>query len=87
MLLAETEAGDQMPLNTLLFIIVASLCGGGKGVNVNRKAKNEKENQGQGVEEKIKIRKRNEPIIKYQTNQKTKRGPLSSIICLLFLNH
>lgn len=87
MLLAETEAGDQMPLNTLLFIIVASLCGGGKGVNVNKKTKNEKENQGQGVEEKIKTRKRNKPIIKYQTNLKTKRGPLSSIICLLFLNH
>lgn len=58
MLLAETEAGDQMPLNTLLFIIVASLCGGGKGVNVNKKTKNEKENQGQCVEEKIKIRKK-----------------------------
>lgn len=58
MLLAETEAGDQMPLNTLLFIIVASLCGGGKGVNVNKKTKNEKENQGQGVEEKIKITKK-----------------------------
>lgn len=42
MLLAETEAGDQMPLNTLLFIIVASLCGGGKGVNVNKKKQKQK---------------------------------------------